>query len=150
MNDLGRGYWLVPVGLLVLGFVAAFSIGPAFDLIALTLVVLGPVRRHAVLFWPPLTGVLVFIVGFACVAPLYCSTTSDMSGLETASCASLLGITYPGLSAPTQPGIDAGLLLGLVAAVAVAVLIWVRGSHGRGRDRLRRASDPTKEPPWSA
>ena len=61
------GYWIAALLLVAFGFITGFSIGPPFLLVGLAMLVLGPLRRRPRLYWPPLVGVLAFILG---VVPL--------------------------------------------------------------------------------
>lgn len=127
-------YWLVALAIVVLSYLAGFSIGFLLLPVGLAMLVLGPFRHRPAIYWPPMSAVLAFIVGFLAVAPLYCSSTTFVSGSatsSTASCSSLIGITYAGTSAPRLPGVYAGAVLAALAALLVASGIWWvgRGAH---------------------
>ena len=91
------------------------------------MLVLGPLRRRPVLFWPPLVAVVAYNVGYWAVAPLYCTATEATGGASTTTCSSLIGINYSG-SGINNPSLDpanyAGLLLAAMAfVVALAVML---------------------------
>jgi len=127
------GYWILSIGLVVFGFVAAFSIGMPFLMVGGTLLVLGQVRHRAVLFWPPLAAVVAFNVGYWATVPLYCGATSTVdgagAGVSTTTCQSLLGGTFTGtgiVNPSLDPANEAGLGMAAVAFVVVLVAIIVR------------------------
>jgi hypothetical protein len=127
------GYWITSLGLIAFGFVGMFSIGRPFLLVGLAMLVLGPVRRRPMIFWPPLLAVVAYNVGYWAVAPLYCTATEAVGGLSTTVCSSVLGINYSG-SGLYNPSLDpanmAGLLLAAVAfAVVLASIILKRRSE---------------------
>lgn len=129
-------YWLVALALIFLSYPTGFSIGPFLFLVGLAMLVLGPFRHRPSIYWPPMAAMLAFLGGYLAVEPLFCSaTTSDVgtSTTSTASCSSVIGITYAGTNAPRLPGVYAGVVLALITAVVVVSVIWWRG-------RLRRAS----------
>lgn len=122
------GYWVASLGLIAFGVVAMFSIGRPFLLVGLAMLILGPLRRRPVLFWPPLLAVIAYNVGYWAVAPLYCTATEAAGGTSTTTCSSLIGIGYSG-SGIYNPSLDpanqAGLLLAAVAfVVALAMMLW--------------------------
>ena len=55
-----RGYLALALTLIVVGFIAAFSIGRPFFVVGFTLLLLGPVRHRPMLFWPLLVGVVTW------------------------------------------------------------------------------------------
>ena len=75
------GYWIASLGLIAFGFLGALSIGRPFFLVGLAMLVLGPVRRHPALFWPPLLAVVAYNVGYWAVAPLYCTATGLLTAI---------------------------------------------------------------------
>jgi hypothetical protein len=115
-------YWLSTLALIALGYVTGFSIGPFILLIAVPMLLLGPFRHRAEIYWPPMAVVVGFAIGDLAVGPLTCEATSDSA---VTVCTSLFGIVhYTGTGAynpPHQPGIIAGLLLGGVMAALVAI-----------------------------
>jgi hypothetical protein len=124
------GYWAASIGLIAFGVVAMFSIGRPFLLVGLAMLILGPLRRRPVLFWPPLAAVIAYNVGYWAVAPLSCTATEAAGGTSTTSCSSLIGIGYSG-SGIYNPSLDpanqAGLVLAVIAFVVVlATLLWQR------------------------
>ena len=122
------GYWVASIGLIAFGVVAMFSIGRPFLLVGLAMLILGPLRRRPVLFWPPLAAVIAYNVGYWAVAPLYCTATEAAGGTSTTTCSSLIGIGYSG-SGIYNPSLDpanqAGLVLAAIAFVVVlATMLW--------------------------
>ena len=118
------GYWITSLGLIPFGFVGMFSIGRPFFLVGLAMLVLGPARRHAMIFWPPLLAVVAYNVGYWAVAPLYCTATEAVGGQSTTTCSNLLGITYSG-SGLYNPSLDPANVAGLLLAVVVFVVVLV-------------------------
>jgi hypothetical protein len=124
-------YWIVSLALIVFGYLGGFSIGLPFRIIGLAMLLLGPLRHHPRAYWPPMSAVLAFFVGYAAVAPISCTATQRVGGLSRTVCASLVGIRYEGTetyNAPLMPGLVAGLLLGGAAAIAVAIVLWRRAT----------------------
>ena len=122
------GYRVASIGLIAFGVVAMFSIGRPFLLVGLAMLILGPLRRRPVLFWPPLAAVIAYNVGYWAVAPLSCTATEAAGGTSTTSCSSLIGIGYSG-SGIYNPSLDpanqAGLVLAVIAFVVVlATMLW--------------------------
>lgn len=133
------GYWIVSLGLVVFGVIAALSIGQPFLMVGLTMIALRPLRSRPVLFWPPLAAVIAWNVGFFAIAPLQCTATqavgvgSELGGASTTVCSSLIGITYVGrgiYNPPLEPANHAALL---VAATAFSVALAVALMLGRPR-----------------
>ncbi len=123
-------YWLAVLVLLVLGFLTGFSIGLFVLLVAVAMLVLGPFRHRPLIYWPPMAGVLAFILGYLAVAPLSCEARGEVGGASTTVCSSLIGITYTGTGTynpSLQPGLVAGLVAALTAALLVALLVWRTG-----------------------
>jgi len=129
------GYWAVVVVLVAFGTVTGFSVGLPFLLIGLTLAVMGPFRKRAVVFWPVVIAVLAFTGGFGAVAPISCSTTSFRAAAGRAAsnttCTNLLGIDYSG-PGTDNPSLMPALTSGLIAAVTLGFLsrVWLRRRHG--------------------
>jgi hypothetical protein len=73
------GYWIAALLLVAFGFITGFSIGPPFLLVGLAMLVLGPLRRWPRLYWPPLVGLLAFIVGVVLVVPMHCTATAEVT-----------------------------------------------------------------------
>jgi hypothetical protein len=132
-------YWLVCLGLIGFGFVAVLSIGRPFLMVGLAMLLLWPVRHRAAFFWPPISAVIAWNVGFFAIAPFSCTATQAI-GVGSASsndsvtvCTSLTGITYSGggvFNPSLQPASDLGLLVAVVTAGAVlAIVLWA----GRAR-----------------
>jgi hypothetical protein len=53
-------YWITSLGLIAFGFLGMFSIGRPFFLVGLAMLVLGPVRRRPMIFWPSLLAVVAY------------------------------------------------------------------------------------------
>ena len=131
------GYWIASLGLIAFGFLGALSIGRPFFLVGVAMLVLGPVRRHPTLFWPPLLAVVAYNVGYWAVAPLYCTaggavggpSTGAVGGPSTTTCSNVLGITYSGAGV-YNPSLDpanvAGLLLAGVTFVVVLAAVTLK------------------------
>jgi len=129
-------YWLTALALIVFGLLAIFSFGWILFVVALAMVVLGPVRRRPEIFWPPMTAVIAFLVGYLAVAPLSCFASAEPPGVVSpVVCTSALGVEYRGEGsfAPSSlPGVEAGLVLALVANIVVGAVLWWRRSHRAG------------------
>jgi hypothetical protein len=110
-------YWLVCVVLLGSGYLAGFSIGVPFFYVGLAMLILSPLRRRHIVFWPLLLAVIAFEVGYFAVAPFYCSASQAIDGPTTTVCTSLLGLRYEG-----GEGLDPLRMLSPVAGVALATL----------------------------
>jgi hypothetical protein len=123
------GYWVASLGLIALG-VGMFSIGRPFLMVGLAMLILGPLRRRPVLFWPPLLAVIAYNVGYWAVAPFYCTATEAVGGASTTTCSSLIGIGYSG-SGTYDPSLDpanqAGLLLAAIAFIVVLTAMLRQG-----------------------
>jgi len=121
-------YWLVALLLTAFGFVTGFSIGAPFLLVGLAMLILGPLRGWPRLFWPPLVGVIAFVVVAVLVVPLSC-VASDAGGISHTVCASIAGPTWSGtgLYNPPPEAFDLAFREGLAAALAAAigVLTWL-------------------------
>jgi len=128
------GYWITSFGLIAFGVVAMLSIGRPFLLVGLAMLVLGPLRRHPTLYWPPIVAVIAYNVGWWAVAPMYCTATQAVGGVSTTICSNLLGLTWSGsgiYNPSLEPANQAALLMAAVAFVVVlAVMLW-RGRAGR-------------------
>ena len=134
-------YWIAALLLVAFGFVTGFSIGPPFLLVGLALLVLGPVRRWPRLFWPPLVGVLAFILGVVLFVPLSCTATADAGQISKTVCTSILGPTWSGSGLYNPPpeafalALRVGLGAGVVAAIVTFVWLTVRRQRPRGAGR---------------
>jgi hypothetical protein len=132
------GYWIAALLLVAFGFVTGFSIGPPFLLVGLALLVLGPLRRWPRLFWPPLAGVLVFILGVVLFIPLSCTATG-FGQISNTVCTSILGPTWSGSGLYNPPpeafarAFRAGVGAGAVAAIATLVWLTLRRRQRRVR-----------------
>jgi O-antigen/teichoic acid export membrane protein len=128
-------YWVLVFALVGFGSVAIFSIGAPFLLLGFTLAVLGPLRTRPFVFWPVVSGMFGFIVGYILVAPLGCTSEPTLQGagdIGRTACSSVLGITYRGTGSynpPLWPAVFAALVLGLTFAI-MARLFLARGGRG--------------------
>ena len=90
------GYWITSIALITFGLVGAMSIGRPFFLVGLAMVLLGPIRRRAIAFWPPFLGVVAYNVAYWLTVPAYCSASGSPDGGATrATCTSFIGIPWP-------------------------------------------------------
>ena len=121
------GYWFAALLLVAFGFIAGFSIGPPFLLVGLAMLVLGPLRRRPRLFWPPLVGVLAFILGFSLVVPLSCTATAEVGQVSQTVCASLLGSSWSGTGIynPPPEAYASAFRVGVAAALGTAIVTLV-------------------------
>jgi len=129
-------YWIAAVALLLFGFITGFSIGQPIFAVGLAMLVLGPVRHRPRLFWPPMSGVMAFYLGYLAIAPFTCNATAPAGGVSTTVCSSLIGIRYSGTgiyNPSLLPGQIAGLAIAGVTATAVAGILWWRGKAARSR-----------------
>jgi hypothetical protein len=128
------GYWLVVLGLLLLGLLAIFSIGLYFWFLAAGLIVLSPFRSRPNVFLPGLALFLGLLFGYVLVAPWGCSQTfSSGGGVEVTTpvvCTSPTGIEYSG-DEPFDPDRTPALITGVVTGVVGAGITWllVRRGH---------------------
>jgi len=136
LRDLGAGvYWAGAVVLVVVGFLAIFSIGAPLLLTGVAMLVVGRWRHRPAVVWPVLVGVWSFVVGYVLVAPLGCSTTSATLPGEAGrtTCSNVVGIDYSGTGV-YNPSLYPALMAGLaVAAIGVVVTRQItRRRGGRG------------------
>ena len=119
-----RFYWLLLVALAFLLTLATF--GLAFPLLLLTAVLaaVAPDARKPALFWPPVIGVVVFILGFVLTAPISCSSTAVFpgGGVPHTTCTNLVGIDYSGRGR-YNPSLVPALLLAIVGGLAAALFV---------------------------
>jgi len=119
-------YWLIAAVLIVFGFITGFSIGPPFLLFGLAMLVAAPVRRWPRIFWPILSVVPAFTLGFALSAPLTCTAVGTPGQANQVSCMSILGGPYVGTgiyNPPLDPAIRIGALAAVIAAVATYLVV---------------------------
>ena len=147
-----RGYLALALTLIVVGFIAAFSIGRPFFVVGVTLMLLGPVRHRPMLFWPWLVGVVTWQLVGLLVGPFYCSTTmtvgsgtsSDGSPSETV-CRNLVGTLWTGTGGQ-DPARDAAnqaaVLSAAVAIVAAGVTLAALAMKHRGPNISPNAALP--------
>ena len=124
-------YWIVTLALIVFGILGGFSIGQAFLLLGLAMLVLGAVRRRPLIFWPPMLAVVAFDIVFLVVAPFSCTSTIPEGGSAgVTTCSSLLGIMYAGTgiyNPSLAPAVEAALILAAVTGLAAFAVLWMRG-----------------------
>lgn len=115
-----RRYVAGALALTVFGFLAGYSLGPGLFLLGVVLLTLTPVRRRAVLFWPPVAASVAWVLAWYASAPLRCTVTEATGGGEaTLSCASLLGVTSP------DPAAMMGAAVSFAGAAAVTTFLVV-------------------------
>lgn len=161
------GYWIAAALLIVFGVVTGFSIGAPFLLLGLVMLIVGPVRQRARLFWPAIAAVPAFVLGFLLVAPGYCTAGGSVGNVgtfgpgasiafgdpahsgdptnipgttgvpDTVTCTSLLGGPYAGPEL-YHPPLEPALRAGLAAAAGAAALAFALLSLAR----RRRTSSP--------
>jgi len=140
-------YWIASLVLLAFGVVAMFSIGRPFLLVGLAMLVLGPLRKRPVFFWPPFAAVVAWNVAFMAIAPSVCTATQTIgavdqgggSGESSTVCTSLIGITYRG-SGIYNPSLEPANQAALLAAVVTFVLILVVAIALRRAGRIEGAA----------
>ncbi|MBI2762667.1 MAG: hypothetical protein HYX54_02760 [Chloroflexi bacterium] len=117
------------LGLVAFGFVTGFSIGAPFFLVGLALLVLGPLRRRPRIFWPPLIGLLAFILGVLMFIPLSCTAIDGVGQVSSTVCSGILGPPWSGsgLYNPPPEAFALAFRSGAVAGVAAAIvtLAWL-------------------------
>jgi len=140
-------YWTGAVVLTVFGFLDLIGIGGPFLLTGVVMLSVGAGgwRHRPEILRPLLVGVWAFVVVYALIAPLGCTTSGSGSApvlpggppptlqLSHTVCTNLLGVDYSGTGAynsPLMPALLAGLAAGLVLAVATRALL-VRGRRHR-------------------
>ena len=138
-------YWIASIALIAFGVVSMFSIGRPFAMVGLAMLLLGPLRRRPLVFWPPLAAVVAWNLAFMAVAPLTCTATQTVGavnpgaslGESTTVCTSLIGMTYRGtgiFNPSLDPANQAALLgaVGTFVVVLLVVIVLVRTGRMRG------------------
>jgi hypothetical protein len=115
-------YWIVCLLLIGFGYLAKFSIGLPFFYVGLAMLLLAPLRRWSMVFWPLLLALIAFQVAYFAVVPFHCSASQVIGGPTTTVCSSLTGIRYEA-DAGVGPPITA-LIAGVASAVTTAVATW--------------------------
>lgn len=120
-------YWVFTLVLIGFGAITGLSFGMPFFVLGITLLVLAPFRERPTVFWPTLSAVASFFVGYVLVAPLRCTaqaTIREGQGLSgqdaTVQCTNLLGIDYSGADSYNPPLWPAAL-----AGASLAVAVWI-------------------------
>lgn len=133
-------YWIAALLLVAFGFVTGFSIGAPFFLVGLATLVLGPLRRRPRLYWPPLVGIIAFIVDVVLFIPLSCTATDGVGQVSSIVCAGILGPIWSGSGLYNPPPeafalvFRAGAVAGVAAAfVTLAWLTYRRRLNANGR-----------------
>ncbi len=121
------GYWIAALLLVAFGFITGFSIGPPFLLVGLAMLVLGPLRRWPRLYWPPLVGVLAFILGVGLVVPAFCIATAEVGQVSHTVCRSVLGLSWSGTGLYNLPpeALDLALRIGIASGIGAAIVSFV-------------------------
>ena len=114
-------YWAGAVVLVVVGFLAIFSIGAPLFLTGVAMLVVGRWRHRSAVVWPVLVGVWSFVLGYLLVAPLGCSTSEVRGDAGRTTCSNVLGIDYSGTGV-YNPSLLPALIAGLAAA-AIGVVV---------------------------
>jgi ABC-type uncharacterized transport system permease subunit len=117
-------YWIITVALIVLGFIAALSIGQPFLMLGLAMLVLSPFRTRPLIFWPPLLVVVAYNLAYFAVAPFSCTASSFNGAPSTTVCSSLIGIQYAG-DANYNPSLLPAIAVGLAVAALTGVVSYV-------------------------
>jgi hypothetical protein len=121
------GYWIAALLLVAFGFITGFSIGPPFLLVGLAMLPLGPLRRRPRLYWPPLVGVLAFILGVVLVVPMYCTASAEVGQVSRTVCSSVVGLSWSGtgLYNPPPEAFDLALRIGTAGGIGAAIVTFV-------------------------
>jgi hypothetical protein len=124
LHDRGAAvYWTGAVVLVVVGFLAVFSIGAPLLLTGVAMLVVGRWRHRPAVIWPVLVGVWSFFLGYVLVAPLGCSTSATLPGeAGRTTCSNILGFDYSGTGV-YNPSLFPALMAGLAAAAIGVVLM---------------------------
>jgi hypothetical protein len=118
-----RGYYALAVLLMGVGSLAMFSFGGPVFFVGLALAVLGPTRVKPRVFWPMVTAVICFFVGFVLIGPARCSGTSVGA---RPTCTNLVGMRFADSSQPRLLGVAAGILAGLTGAAGARAQVGRR------------------------
>lgn len=135
-------YWILALLVLLFGLLTGFSIGVFVLPIGAALLLLGPLRRRAKVYWPLLLAVVGFVVGYLLLTPLTCVATMPATpGAETDTvCTSILGPEYRTTGAAVPPN-NGALLVGVAAAAGTgAVTLGVLLATERRRERSAGAA----------
>jgi hypothetical protein len=133
-------YWALVVALIAVGVLGLLSIGLPFLLFGIMLAVVSRRRHETGVIVAGVAAIVGFMVGYILVAPTNCvSSANSVDGIEHRTCTSILGFGYPGTD-------DTGMILGLLAGLAVAVVFGI-GARWLAR---RIASRRTPPPPVPA
>ncbi|MFI5258149.1 MAG: hypothetical protein ACHQ01_00850 [Candidatus Limnocylindrales bacterium] len=122
------GYWIASFALIGFGIAGIMTIGRTFLLIGLTMLILGPLRRRALVFWPLMTASIAYSVASLLIEPFYCSASSSPGGDSATTCSSLLGIPWPAVAGGlADPASVTDTVNRLAIVLAVAVFAFVLG-----------------------
>lgn len=137
-----KAYIAGALALTVFGFLAGYSLGPGLFLVGVVLLTLTPVRRRAVLFWPPVAASLAWVAGWYASAPLRCIATDSTGGAEpTLSCASLIGVTSSDPAAMMGAAVSFAGAAAVSTFLVVLAVMLVRSRTTAGRPDAMRPDD---------
>lgn len=140
----GLAYSVLVVSLIVFGFVAIFTIGRAFWLVAAAMIVLVPFRSRPRVWRSGMALVVGCLIGFAVFAPVRCTHTATFDpvvGVDPTVCRSLSGIEYTGpdeYTPPIAPALITGIALGVLMAGATWLLVGRHQERGSDLDARTR------------
>lgn len=109
-----------------MGFLTLFSVGAPLFLTGVVMVGLAPWRNRSLILWPALVGVWSFVAGYVLVAPLTCTTGSEMDPVTV--CTHVFGIRWYGSSPGLKPAIFSGF-----ACAAIGLSLTLRLMVSRRR-----------------
>lgn len=119
-------YWLAALSLVAFGLLGALSIGMPFLVVGLVLLVLGPVRRRPMIFWPVLLAVVGGLLAYLSLVPMFCTITSELGASDGGTvCRNLIGQRFEGgegFRPSFEPARHAALVVGVVAGLGTVVL----------------------------
>lgn len=122
--------------LVVFGYLGLFSIGAPFLLTGVGMLAITPWRRDRDVLIPTLIGPWIATATYVLFGPLGCTTsgTTPTTGqaFATTSCENVLGLDYrggAGYRPPSEIVMLAGLTVGLVASIALGMLLRRRAAR---------------------
>jgi hypothetical protein len=105
------------------------------------MVLLSPIRRRPLAFWPIFLGIVAFNLAVLFIEPAYCSASSAVGGVWTStSCSSLVGIPCP--ADATGAGASAGSFMfatGIAVLSGIAVFVLTLAGLYAERTKGRRS-----------
>lgn len=140
MTSNGRAgaiaYWALVVVLIAVGVLGILSIGLPFLLLGLMLAIVSQRRHESGVVAAGLAAIVGFMVGYILVAPTSCTSgVSSGADIGHRTCTSILGFGYAGTD-------DAGMILGLLVGLAVAVPFGLGARWLARRIASRRDAPP--------